>query len=688
MNRDERAHRRTARAAQRDDAEPRAPAAAAPASKRRVRPAPRRRHSLFWDVIENTSLSCEVATMADATAIAAFAATSKRCYGAWLCTAATFAKRNHGVDVAWGPEDTENAMRPRAPDSDVETPLELLRFFEVRDDATSRRGASFAAFSARHSIFVENGFAYACGRADDGRCGLPVEALERCEAGGAGALLSPTPLRLDTRAAFKAAAVAPRAAMPRAAKRGAPRSALQLKGARAAHDEDESEADSDASPRHQRPRGASAGKGRAAGVPLSASAAGGRTPRAAYAAGADARPATLPRPVALALEARVQACAAGAGHTIVLSGLGVASCCGRGAPVARSAPRSARRDEIASVPRALFLVRMRVVFASASANHALFVTAGGLALSSGVGAFGRLGHGDEADGASPRVIEALRDERVIAAAAGAAHSLFATARGDAYACGQGEDGRLGLGPPSAADDDDDGGDGAGAGRAERRMRLRSSGASDAAVGLPRGRTADRAGDVLRPRRVNPACFSAYGTLGADVLEVVAGAHHSVFVTRNGRAFSCGHNAHGQLGHARQRSFAPELVSLSVPSNASAPRALSDERRVMRCAAGYAHTLLVTKSGIVYACGSNAKGELGLGGLDVVVRPARTPPHNSAAALALGPVAHVAAGGSSSAFRSVDDRVFVCGANGDGQLGLGHYDDVRKLTRLETASWAT
>ena len=178
------------------------------------------------------------------------------------------------------------------------------------------------------------------------------------------------------------------------------------------------------------------------------------------------------------------AVAAGAGHSIVLSAAGVASCCGRGAPRspapalalsfddlggsdddsdesdvssvsdsassgdeaparawvgrtrsargrapmkrARSAgrsPSSARSSlawaaPVAAVPRALGLgPRTRIVVVSATANHALFVTAGGRALSSGVGAFGRLGHGDEADAPAPRPVRALRHVRVVAAAA-------------------------------------------------------------------------------------------------------------------------------------------------------------------------------------------------------------------------------------------------------------------------------
>ena len=46
----------------------------------------------------------------------------------------------------------------------AETPLELLRFLEARDAAERRKGKIFAAFSARHAVFVDGrGAAFAGG---------------------------------------------------------------------------------------------------------------------------------------------------------------------------------------------------------------------------------------------------------------------------------------------------------------------------------------------------------------------------------------------------------------------------------------------------------------------------------------------------------------------------------------------
>ena len=274
---------------------------------------------------------------------------------------------------------------------------------------------------------------------------------------------------------------------------------------------------------------------------------------------------------------------------------------------ARSAgrsPSSARSSlawaaPVAAVPRALGLgPRTRIVVVSATANHALFVTAGGRALSSGVGAFGRLGHGDEADAPAPRPVRALRHVRVVAAAAGAAHSLFAAAGGDVYACGQGEDGRLGLGRPR----DEELGDDASSDDATTRLRRApprraSSGrrAPPPSV-LPRGRTADRGGDVLAPRRL----ARVGGARG--VRDVVAGAHQRDLVTHAGGVLSCGHNAAGQLSRlaAVLRPGARALPGRRPHGHRRRRRGLDARRR------------FVDATGRAFACGSNARGALGLG----------------------------------------------------------------------------
>ena len=73
----------------------------------------------------------------------------------------------------------------------------------------------------------------------------------------------------------------------------------------------------------------------------------------------------------------------------------------------------------------------RVVAIAAGGAHSMVLTDAGEVLSFGEGKHGQLGHGDEEDQLVPKVIEALSDRRVVAIAAGGAHSMVLTDEGGA-----------------------------------------------------------------------------------------------------------------------------------------------------------------------------------------------------------------------------------------------------------------
>ena len=87
----------------------------------------------------------------------------------------------------------------------------------------------------------------------------------------------------------------------------------------------------------------------------------------------------------------------------------------------------------------------RAVSVSAAAYHTLALTADGAVWSWGGGGFGKLGHGDTQCRLLPKKIEAIAGRRVVAASAGAGHSLALTADGAVLSWGRGEDGCLGHG---------------------------------------------------------------------------------------------------------------------------------------------------------------------------------------------------------------------------------------------------
>ncbi len=88
---------------------------------------------------------------------------------------------------------------------------------------------------------------------------------------------------------------------------------------------------------------------------------------------------------------------------------------------------------------------VRVVAIAAGDSHSMVLTDEGKVLSFGKGLIGELGHGDQEDQLVPKVIEALGDRRVAAIAAGRFHSMVLTDKGAVLSFGKGKFGRLGHG---------------------------------------------------------------------------------------------------------------------------------------------------------------------------------------------------------------------------------------------------
>lgn len=91
------------------------------------------------------------------------------------------------------------------------------------------------------------------------------------------------------------------------------------------------------------------------------------------------------------------------------------------------------------------------------------------------------------------------------------------------------------------------------------------------------------------------------------------SRHVLFVSTNGEVYAYGDNSKGQCGVDATRKVLAEPLKL-VPRDFSPP--LGQDERVVDAAAGAAHSLLVTSAGNVYAAGSNAQGQCGLGAVSV------------------------------------------------------------------------
>ncbi|KAJ0264149.1 Uncharacterized protein HA466_0025520 [Hirschfeldia incana] len=90
--------------------------------------------------------------------------------------------------------------------------------------------------------------------------------------------------------------------------------------------------------------------------------------------------------------------------------------------------------------------------------------------------------------------------------------------------------------------------------------------------------------------------------GTPCKQVAAGLHFTVFLSRDGRVFTCGSNTHGQLGHG-------DTLDRPVPK---AVEFLQRVGPVVQISTGPSYVLAVTQDGSVYSFGSGSSFCLGHG----------------------------------------------------------------------------
>ncbi|MQY10208.1 hypothetical protein SRB5_03150 [Streptomyces sp. RB5] len=285
------------------------------------------------------------------------------------------------------------------------------------------------------------------------------------------------------------------------------------------------------------------------------------------------------------------------------------------------------------------------------------------ALSWGMNYQGQLGDGTNDDRALPGDVALPEDVTLTSIAAGHAHGLAVASDGRLFAWGSNWAGQLGVGdtdnrmtpvevtlPGNVTDI------AAGSGHS---LAVASDGrlfawGSNWAGQLGVGDTNDR----LTPVEL---------TLPGDVTvtTIAAGAEHSLAVASDGRLFAWGSNWTGQLGVGDETS---RDTPVEVP--------LPGDVTVAGIAAGDRHSLAVASDGRLFAWGSNAFGQLGVGDRDYRITPVEvTLPGNVT-------VTDIAAGLGHSLAIASDGRLFAWGLNIAGQLGVGDAD--YRITPVEVA----
>lgn len=136
-------------------------------------------------------------------------------------------------------------------------------------------------------------------------------------------------------------------------------------------------------------------------------------------------------------------------------------------------------------------------------------------------------------------------------------------------------------------------------------------ATPSSSGLMRSSSTEERGLSPRRGRGIEASNSAQALRGLKLrkaVDVHCGFHHTALLTETGQVFTWGAGSKGQLGHENVSDslWVPRLVSGLYGSS------LGSGDRVTKVACGANHTLAFTASGLLFAFGSNARGQLGLG----------------------------------------------------------------------------
>ena len=231
-------------------------------------------------------------------------------------------------------------------------------------------------------------------------------------------------------------------------------------------------------------------------------------------------------------------------------------------------------DQNELVPRPVAALNdVKVKSVAAGDSHVLAITTTGQLYTWGVGFYGCLGHNDEKALTLPKLVEALKDEHLVAAAGGAFHSLAVTTSGSLFVWGRNHCGQIGF--PA--------------------MQVPNYAAGGKSTKLVRF-------DQKTPKRL---------PFPAPCTKVAACNDHSLVLLEGNALLSFGANDSGQLG--RETGPSEQVTDPLVdPYHFRIDATHFQTTPIKGIAAGWSHCAAVTESGQLYCWGDGRLGQLGIG----------------------------------------------------------------------------
>lgn len=151
--------------------------------------------------------------------------------------------------------------------------------------------------------------------------------------------------------------------------------------------------------------------------------------------------------------------------------------------------------------------------------------------------------------------------------------------------------------------------------------------------------------------------------------------HALLLTSQNRCFAWGSNEFGQLGLGDDDDYKESPIALDLSC-----LKLTPDDWIIHIDCGMSHTVILTKQGRIFACGGNENGQLGLG--DNEDRNIPTELNLYSLNIKAGDhIIDIHCGCKNTIIFTEHGRCFACGYNEEGQLGLGNTEDKNILVEV-------
>jgi alpha-tubulin suppressor-like RCC1 family protein len=161
--------------------------------------------------------------------------------------------------------------------------------------------------------------------------------------------------------------------------------------------------------------------------------------------------------------------------------------------------------------------------------------------------------------------------------------------------------------------------------------------------------------------------------GKTPVSISCGLTYTMVLMSDGSIYGCGDNITGQLGNGTT-TFQQTTLTLMTNTTGKTPQSISG---------GNGHTIVLMSDGSIYGCGFNINGQLG-NGTTTFQQTTLTLMTNTTGKIPLS----ISCGLNHTMVLMSDGSIYACGLNARGQLGDGTSTNRTTLTRMTVGDGIT